>query len=63
MLAPVVPLVVMSYAQIVAQHNLNAEEFVALLTLLEGKERRLMSGAPGYFASDVEAALRAIRDA
>lgn len=64
--APVVPLVVLTHAQIVAQYNLNADEFTALLKALEGREKQLVgrypgTTKPGYFRDDVEAALAVIR--
>lgn len=59
--APVVPLRVLSHAQMVAQFNLTNAEFQAVLFILHGKERTLTGGKPGYFASDVEAALQKIR--
>jgi hypothetical protein len=66
MQAPMSPLIVLTHAQIVAQYNLNADEFMALLKCLDGKEKRLVGDRPGttkpgFFRDDVEAALRVAR--
>lgn len=61
MQSPVTPLVVLSHAQIVAQYNLNADEFTALLRALKGREKRLVGDRPGYFRDEVEMALRRLR--
>ena len=56
----IAPLVVLTHAQIVDRYRLDAETFNILLERLKGKERRLTSGKPGYFVSDVEAVLKEI---